>query len=194
MNRIEWEKFSQFGGVDRKYDNACRKIQKSLKYNPNPEATVRHHLRDTEEQRKYNDEHYELWGFNLDGTFEYGKYIIFLTKKEHDLLHQNSKESKEKRVIGIKRFWTKEKRKERSEKTSGENCYWFGKKRSEEDKKKMSLAKKGKHLLKEHIEHIRQSTTGKKHKYKSEETRNVVINYMKNNNPSKPIRQDLKDL
>lgn len=94
----------------------------------------------------------------------------------------------------MKKYWTKEKRKERSEKTSGENCFWFGKKRSEEDKKKMSLAKKGKHLPKEQIEHIRQSNTGKKHTYKSKETRNVVVNYMKNNNPSKPIRQDLKDL
>lgn len=80
MNRLEWERLKKLGRVDRKYDNACREIQKSLKYNPNKEAVVRHHLRDTEEQRKYNDEYYEMWGFNLDGTFEYGKYIIFLTK------------------------------------------------------------------------------------------------------------------
>ncbi|HQB65630.1 MAG TPA: NUMOD3 domain-containing DNA-binding protein, partial [Fibrobacteraceae bacterium] len=54
------------------------------------------HLRDTEEQRKYNDEHYEFWGFNQDGTFEYGKYIIFVTKEEHLNIHTHSEESKAK--------------------------------------------------------------------------------------------------
>ena len=39
------------------------------------ERCVVHHRDDTEECCKYNEEHYELWGFNLDGTFEYGKYI-----------------------------------------------------------------------------------------------------------------------
>lgn len=76
--------------------NECRKIQKTLEYNPDPKAIVRHHLRDTEEQRKYNDEHYEYFGFNQDGTFEYGKYVIFVTKEEHTAIHRVSDETKEK--------------------------------------------------------------------------------------------------
>ena len=82
--------------------NEVRKIQRSLKYNPNPNATVRHHLRDTEEQRKYNDEHYEYFGFNQDGTFEYGKYVIFVTKEEHTEIHKVSDETRKKLSISNK--------------------------------------------------------------------------------------------
>lgn len=46
-----------------------------------------HHRDDTEETRKYNEEHYEFWGFNQDGTFEYGKYVVFLTHAEHASYH-----------------------------------------------------------------------------------------------------------
>jgi hypothetical protein len=63
---------------------------------------VRHHLRDTEEQRKYNDEHYEYFGFNQDGTFEYGKYIIFITKEEHTEIHRQSEETKQRRSNSLK--------------------------------------------------------------------------------------------
>ena len=48
---------------------------------------VVHHRNDTEECRKYNEEHYELWGHNLDGTFEYGKYVVFMTHAEHSSYH-----------------------------------------------------------------------------------------------------------
>ena len=93
MNIKEWRKACDEGWAPRKYDNASREIQRSLKYNSNPNATVRHHLRDTEEQRKYNDEHYELWGFEIDESgnehFEYGKYIIFCTDEEHHSVWHN---------------------------------------------------------------------------------------------------------
>ena len=93
MNIKEWRKACDEGWAPRKYDNASREIQLSLKYNPDPKATVRHHLRDTEEQRKYNDEHYELWGFEIDENgnehFEYGKYIIFCTEEEHHSVWHN---------------------------------------------------------------------------------------------------------
>lgn len=93
MNIKEWRKSCNEGCAPRRYDNASREIQRSLKYNSNPNATVRHHLRDTEEQRKYNDEHYELWGFEIDENgkehFEYGKYIIFCTEAEHHSVWHN---------------------------------------------------------------------------------------------------------
>lgn len=87
MNMKEYWKAVNSGANVREYDLKSRKIQKSLKYNPDPNATVRHHLMDTPEQREYNDKYYELWGHNLDGTFEYGKYMIFVTKEEHSKIH-----------------------------------------------------------------------------------------------------------
>lgn len=80
MNYNEWNKL-QYKERPAKFVILVRSIQRSLKYNSNPNATQIHHLRDTEEQRKYNDLHYEYWGFNQDGTFEYGKYVILLLKK-----------------------------------------------------------------------------------------------------------------
>lgn len=106
MNRKEWDKACKDGWAPRRYDNASREIQKSLEYNQNPEATVRHHLRDTEEQRKYNDEHYELWGFEIDEDgnehFEYGKYMIFVTKEEHLAIHHVCDDTKQKIRIANK--------------------------------------------------------------------------------------------
>ena len=46
-----------------------------------------HHRNDTEECRKYNEEHYERWGFGEDGIFEYGKYVLFMTQSEHATHH-----------------------------------------------------------------------------------------------------------
>ena len=61
-------------------------------------ARVIHHLRDTEEQRKYNDEHYELFGFEIDESgneiFNYGKYVVFWTKEHHNEYHRLSEENK----------------------------------------------------------------------------------------------------
>lgn len=110
MNMKEWRKACNENWAPRKYDNLCRAEQKSLKYNPDPNATVRHHLRDTEEQRKYNDEHYELWGFEIDEVgnehFEYGKYIIFVTPEEHNKLHAVSEETRLKLSDSLKMFYT----------------------------------------------------------------------------------------
>lgn len=87
MNRKEWLNSND---ENRNYwADKCREIQKTLIYNTNPCAVIRHHLMDTEEQREYNSEHYEYFGFSQDGTFEYGKYIIFVTEEEHHAIHGN---------------------------------------------------------------------------------------------------------
>lgn len=110
MNIKEWHKACEEGWAPRKYDIASREIQRLLKYNSNPNATVRHHLRDTEEQRKYNDEHYELWGFEIDESgnehFEYGKYMIFVTEEEHLAIHALSEETKQKISDSLHLFYT----------------------------------------------------------------------------------------
>jgi hypothetical protein len=48
---------------------------------------VIHHLMDTEEQRKYNNKHYERWGIDENGEFIEGKYVAFLTRSEHASYH-----------------------------------------------------------------------------------------------------------
>ena len=125
MNQREYKKSGKFKGKHLWY-NKTRKIQKSLQYNPDPEARVLHHLRDTPEQREYNDTYYELWGHNLDGTFEYGKYVIFVTKKQHTEIHRCSKETRSKL----------------SAMNSGPNNYWFGKHITDDMKLKISIANK----------------------------------------------------
>lgn len=51
------------------------------------ENCVTHHRDDTEETRKYNEEHYELWGFDENGNFIEGKYVVFMTNSEHTSYH-----------------------------------------------------------------------------------------------------------
>lgn len=101
MDHSQWEKSEYYKGKYHYYNNT-RKIQRSLKYNQDPTATVIHHLRDTEEQRQYNDAYYELCCHNLDGTFEYGKYVVFLTRLQHKEIHAKSEETKLKTSTSLK--------------------------------------------------------------------------------------------
>lgn len=101
MNRKEWKEFCKTDSKDAfTWYNRVRKLLKSKEFessdNCDKDAKVIHHLRDTEEQRKYNDEHYELWGFEIDEDgneiFNYGKYVAFWTKEHHDNYHRKSLE------------------------------------------------------------------------------------------------------
>lgn len=167
MNQKEWKTSGRFKGKFEWY-NKTRKIQKSLCYEQDPNAKVIHHLRDTEEQRKYNDEHYELWGFEVDEDgnehFEYGKYVVFWTKEHHDEYHSGSEETLYKRSKSLKgKHHTEETKKRLSETHSGEGnpmygrrgelCpmygrrgtlnHNYGKHRTDETKMKISNAQKG---------------------------------------------------
>lgn len=167
MNREEWKSCS-----DRKlkwqWANKCRKIQRSLQYNKNPKAVVRHHLRDTEEQRKYNDEHYEYFGFNQDGTFEYGKYIIFVTKEEHSSLHSVSEETRKKRSKSLK-----------------------GIHKTEEWRKKLSKSNKGKHYCSD--EQRKQLSESAKNYYTLEGSREKTSSTTKEAMWRPDVRQRLLD-
>ena len=172
------------------YYNNTREIQKSLKYNSDPNAKVIHHLRDTEEQRKYNDEHYELWGHNLDGTFEYGKYVVFLTKEEHLAIHADSEETRNKKSISnmghyvsdetkkkisianTGKIWPDDRKKEWSIRLTGEDNPFYGRHHSQETKDNYFIGEKnpmyGKHLSEEAKRIISEAN---KNKVVSEETR-----------------------
>lgn len=126
MNQKEWKTSGKFKGKYKWY-NRTRKLQRSLQCNSDPKATIIHHLRDTEEQRKYNDEHYELWGHNLDGTFEYGKYVVFWTKEVHYAYHAESEETRKKNSEGVKASITPERRKRMREVQLGEKNSMYGK-------------------------------------------------------------------
>ena len=176
--------------VDFTYYNRTRNIQRSLQYNSDPSAAVIHHLRDTEEQRKYNNEHYELWGHNLDGTFEYGKYVIFVTEKEHGKIHGESEETRKKKSIAnmghpvsdetkkkisianTGKTWSEDKKKERSVKLTGEGNPFYGKHHSQETKEKYFTGENnpmyGKHLSDKAKKAISEAN---KNKVVSDETR-----------------------
>lgn len=98
MNYDEWHYLilTDKSKLDFTFRDKAIEIRKSLQYNQDPNAVVIHHLRDTEEQRKYNDTYYERWGFNEDGSFEYGKYVIFVTSEEHGRIHSISDETRKK--------------------------------------------------------------------------------------------------
>ena len=114
-----------------KYCAYRRRVEKMLKQwksdNHITERCVVHHRDDTEETRKYNEEHYERWGYNEDGSFEYGKYIVFMTLSEHSVYHSTGKKFSEEHRARI-------------------SAACRGKKFSEEHRARISAAQKGKKL------------------------------------------------
>ena len=108
-----------------------------------------HHRDDTDETRKYNEEHYELWGFNEDGTFEYGKYVTFVTQSEHNTIHFTG------------HIYSDEYRKKMSESTRGEKHWNYGKHLKEETRHKIGEANriklKGRKVSPEALKHRKRS-------------------------------------
>lgn len=113
-----------------------------------------HHRDDTEETRKYNSEHYERWGCNEDGTFEYGKYVIFMTQADHARYHHKGKAVSEATRIKMSAskagsnspMYGKHHSEETCTKISANNAhYWYGKNLSEEHRAKISAAMSATH-------------------------------------------------
>lgn len=179
MNQKEWKYLCNKRKelLDFMYYNNTRKIQRSLKHNSDPAAKIIHHLRDTEEQRKYNDEHYELWGHNLDGTFEYGKYVVFVTREQHIEIHRDSYETKQNKSAAMR----------------GENNHFYGKRHSEETKKIIKQKSNAYWSLEE--SRVRVSETLKQY-YKSnpvsDETRRKISNALKGHSCSEERIQHIK--
>ena len=108
MNRKELKELCRLDkGNAYHWYNKVRKFLRSKEFesleNCDKDAKVIHHLRDTEEQRKYNDEHYEMFGFEIDENgselFNYGKYVVFWTKEHHNEYHKCSEETRNKLSI-----------------------------------------------------------------------------------------------
>ena len=107
-----------------------------------------HHRDDTDEVRVYNEEHYELWGFNEDGTFEYGKYIVFISHEEHSRHHNTGKilsdSTREKMSNSAKnRVASDETRHRISESHLGSKNSFYGRHHTKETRLKISNSKRG---------------------------------------------------
>lgn len=125
------------------------------------ERCMVHHRDDTDETCDYNSKHYELWGLNEDGTFEYGKYVQFLTVSEHSCHHMAG----EKHPLYGKHH-TNETREIMSEVHKGKTI-------SDACKQKISDAMKGRKFSEEHKQKISDAMKGKP-KPKTEETRHKI--------------------
>ena len=159
---------------NHQYRKSIRKKLKDWKISNNiNEKCVAHHRDDTPETRKYNAEHYERWGHNEDGTFEYGKYVVFMTLSDHIKYHHiGAKRSEEtcRRVSeGRKGIYTDKMREAYANRdASGANNPMFGRHHTEESRRKMSEnhkgqipAFKGQH----HTEHAKKTLSEAQHAY-----------------------------
>lgn len=141
MNKEEYSRSHQVGKY--KFYRCVQKLLKDwmIENNITEEICDVHHRNDTEECRKYNEEHYELWGFEFDEAtneyrFELGKFVQFMTHGEHARYHQLNQSDVE--------------REKRSNAVKGSNNPFFGKHHSDIARQKMSIARKGKSLTNEH--------------------------------------------
>lgn len=165
MNKSTWWK-NRRGDNMIYYRKASKLLRKWKTENGYTCKCVMHHRDDTEETYKYNEDHYERWGFNEDGSFEYGKYIMFMTKSEHDSYHNtgeknsmygktHSEEARKK--ISDNNPWkgghsnrlgcrlTAEQKELLSKRLSGCNNPNYGKHWTDEQKKERSEKTKGMH-------------------------------------------------
>ena len=96
-------------------------------------------------------------GHNLDGTFEYGRYVVFMTRSDHMRHHRTGA------------HLTEEQKRHLSEINSGERHPKFGTHHSEETRKKLSEQKLGsknpmyqKDFTEEHRKHLSESWAGRR--------------------------------
>jgi hypothetical protein len=135
MNQKEWKIESIKPREER--PGLWKFRNQAIKYFNLTKGYVIHHLRETEEQRQFNDQHYERWGFDFNGEM---KFAIKITVEEHKKYHCLSKETRLRISISNN-----------------------GKKRTKEQKQNYSKAKKGRIVSKETGLKISKSKKGFKH-------------------------------
>lgn len=193
MNREEWIANGRHRNEHWRYVNNALK-QWKLENNIAERCAV-HHRDDTDETRKYNSEHYERWGFNDNGEFIEGQYVIFMTQSEHVHYHNIGKKRSEETRAKISaaqkgrespmrgKHLSEETRTKISATKCGERHPMYGKKHSEETRTKISDALKGEEnpmYGKHHSEEARtKMSTNHTHYWKgktrSEETRSKML-------------------
>lgn len=114
MNRQEYRAHRNKKEYKHFYNRIHQLLQQWMQENNLVGDYVVHHRDDNDEVRAYNELHYELWGYNEDGTFEYGKYVVFMPTSDHSRYHH-----------------------------AGEKSYWYGKTLSDETRKKISRSNTG---------------------------------------------------
>jgi hypothetical protein len=84
MNQIEWRGISHSSDRPKGFWVFRNQALDYFFNGKRPKGWVIHHLRDTEEQRNFNDQHYERWGIDFDGNM---KYCIPMTVEDHQKYH-----------------------------------------------------------------------------------------------------------
>lgn len=172
MNKNEyWCNFS----IDDNYITTHEMLNNWKQQNGIIDRCVVHHRDDTEGVRAYNEAHYELWGFNLDGTFEYGKYVVFMTHSDHMRHHHkgntymlgyhHTDEAKQKIRSNNAHYWKGKKLspthiqnlRDNHQDFTGDNNPFYGKKHTDETKAKISAAHKGKSQDAEQVQKMRET-------------------------------------
>ena len=187
MNFKEYWAAVRSGANIREYDLKSREIQKSLKYNPDPNAVVRHHLMDMPEQIEYNTNHYEMWGHDPDGSFTYGKYMIFVTEEEHRKIHKACAETKRKMRASALRVWkNKDHRIKMFKLRKGKTPWNKGIPCSDEVKYKVSLANSGRIISEETKQKLSKASVNM---WKDPNIRAKIVNSLKG---ARSLRGDKK--
>ena len=113
------------------------------------ESCVVHHIDNEPDAIKYNEEHYELWGHEIDddgnAKFELGKYVTFMTRASHTRYHCKSKHLSEEHKNNIRnahigKTFSDEHKKNLSISKSGHRHYLYGKHVPEDIKEKMRVS------------------------------------------------------
>lgn len=118
---------------------------------------VIHHLRDTEEQRIFNDTYYERWGYDFDGVC---KYCVLMKVEDHRAYHRLSEETRKKISDSNKATKSTAEYKER---ISGKNSYMYGKHRELSDEAKQKISEGIKEFFKDEDNRIARSNALKEY-------------------------------
>lgn len=157
MNKEEFRKHGNPKGAE--YYKVHELLNQWKRNNNIPDniQCVVHHRDDTEECRKYNTEHYEIYGCNPDGTFEYGKYVVFMTNAEHNTYHHKGK------------TLSNEQKAKLSEANSGEKNGFYGKTHTAEVRQKIREKALGRKITEETKQKLREANIGRKHTEESKQ-------------------------
>ena len=173
MNKQEWSKQPNRQSTDE-YKTVHKLLDDWKQQNGITKRCVVHHRDDNDEVRSYNESHYERWGLNPDGTFEYGKYVLFMTDYEHAKHHHTGKRLsvETRRLIGVasKARMTSETKQKISREHKGKVI-------SEEQKVTVSAKLKGRIFSDEHKQKLKNKTRGLRILYNAYRANNGILKW-----------------